>query len=285
MMVSSLTARAGAGEPPSEEATNWPGEENTLATTFRFLAPEDLGKVGKTCRQWHRISRTEAIWEAFDLNTLSTNLLIKDKKWWETHFEPTVLETAGLVIDESLFPVKRVQIMTVIQLLKSLKVEKPGDVPLPGGQLTLLTLPEGLTLRKVTALPGARFAHMWPAILEEQGDIPLPTTTLVAITNHILSGSRNLMSFQQKQLLQEQGCEMPSVLAVATLAILTQKDSGIMLYPGLTSTRCKERIEAGCPDHLTEISAGRFNLVGFHIDSTSCGWHVGVAALKQLHGH
>ena len=115
-------------------------------------------------------------------------------------------------------------IPVLAKLFASLKIEGERGI-------TLLTMAEGLTVRRLAmTLAPSLFREIWPRTLEACGDIPVTTTKLVAITDHVLEGSRCRSFVEQLELVQKQGGEVPSMLEVVTLIALTYMHSSVRLY-------------------------------------------------------
>lgn len=183
---------------------------------------------------------------ATDLKRLFPKLEILDEAVWEKHADLTAL---GLDLDDAP-PIDETYIRVLETLSASLEIED-------GAGITLLTLPKGLNLRELmqlahTRVPRGIMRSNWDKVISLTKDAPLEKTCRVVITNNILKGSRNLTAEAHQKLVKEAGCEMPEILPVATLAILTYINSDKNRGPtslynrtsgSTTFTRCLERID------------------------------------------
>lgn len=112
---------------------------------------------------------------------------------------------------------------------------RPVTVP-----LTLRTLDELLRSSNNGADVGYRF--IWEEILEEHGDTPVGESHWVLMTNDVVPGSRNQNYPHQKQLVENQGYEVPDLLDAATAILLERIRSGRRLFSSnpWTYTRCQQ---------------------------------------------
>ncbi len=257
-----------------------------LTLIFTCVHPKELaGKLSLVCKKWNIVSSQKYLWDSFDLKKLFP--LIKnviDEKVWKKHVDVTAF---GLIVDDAMPPDSRTDIPELTKLFASITLEDDES------GVTILTMPQRLTLNKLwkiaeSPLSGNKTGceYIWDKITEQFGDLPVTKTCRVVITNSLLKGSRNLSVTQQQALVNKMGCEMPGVLPVSTLAILTYISSPelppVRLYGDEPPTyvRCSNKV-----DKKWNVCAGDFELVGFNVFSYVFDVgdvDVGVAGLKEL---
>ena len=233
---------------------------------FGFLSPEELGRASCSCREWRRLASDQSLWDAFNLKELYPGFNVIDEKVWEKHIELNALD-----IDATGAP--SLDNRTLIPVVSRLSKQVEG-----GAGVTLLTIPKGLTFDKLLELPGAPARGLVSKEFSEKfGDIPVDKTYVVAITNAILANSRNIYSEQEK-LVNSLGCEMPRVLPVVALAVLTyvSSEKRIRLLPP-SGPNCEgSSIYTRCLDKLKQFD---FNLV------VGCFTQDGLIIDKTIHAH
>ncbi len=221
-----------------------------LLCIFGFLSPEDLGRTSCVCREWQVMASEDHLWRALDLKKIF-RLTLLDEKVWETH-----VDCAALGLDLTGAP-PLTQNKETVRFLKGLCAQICAQVEGDAG-ITLLTLPKGLTLNKLEKLASspkqgnaAKFL-LWAGVSKTFGDAPVDKTYRVLITNNVLKGSRMLTVYKQHELGEKMGWEMPGMLPVATLTILTYMSSPaafpIHLYSNdepRSLTRCKDQLDGG----------------------------------------
>jgi hypothetical protein len=244
---------------------------------FKFLSCEDLGRAQRVCTDWRLLAGDETLWEAFDLKELFPSLKIIDKKDWETYVD---LKSLGLEINDE----PQIGTRTFIQDMK--KIYFRTEVQENDG-LTLLTLPKGLTFDKLVTLASSpkkgnatSFAYIGSFIADALGSNACNETCRIVITNNILKNSCNLSIIDQRKLVNSAGCELPKMLEVATLLILTYIKSGEYFYQGARSvfTRCSDVVEGS---HLVVGGYGSYGLFVYH-DFNNDDAKFGVGAVSQI---
>jgi hypothetical protein len=252
--------------------------EEKILEIFSRLGPISLGRCGRVSSGWRGLASDATLWNAFDLRKISSSLDVYNESNWLADVD---CPKYGLVVGDEPPLDQRQAIPRLISSLSSVEIE--GDA---GG--TLLTLLQGLTIKKLIALAGlpklgniTKFRYVWDQILNELGDIPVDKTYRILITNNILKKSRNQSVSDQKALVNKNGCEMPRVLEAMALLVVTFMGSGKRLYTDwpLTYTRCAEQV-AG---HQAVV--GGFSLNGIDVindyDHVSVFYGVG-GVLRKL---
>ncbi|MCC5832596.1 MAG: F-box protein [Chlamydiales bacterium] len=209
-------------------------------TIFSYLSPNELGRIRRVSKQWGRLASMLSLWNALDLRKLSPSLKVFEESDWKTHVD---LSSFGLDVSDAPPLDKRQAIPFLKRCIYSLSIEENAGV-------TLLTIPKGLTFKKLVKLAGSfkgenrpRFRYIWDRISSEIRDIPVDKTYRLVITNNVFKNSRNLSTSDQEALVKERGCEIPSLLEAATLLVVTYMSTQQRLYNDKpwTYTRCSER--------------------------------------------
>jgi len=213
--------------------------KDVIQLIFMNLPPIELFTVSRVCRLWYQIASIN-----FSLSRLFPGAAIVDKCVWEKHID---LEQYGLVFEEGSEP--RITIREYIEVeLWASQVEK-------GQRVSILTLPKGLSLKKMLQIGTApkegkvfEFNYTSPEVNELYGDQELEETIIVVVTNGVFKGSRGISSVKQRKLVENLKCEMPHLLPFKAHIILR----GIRSNPtdptepfgtvNLTFTRCAETI-------------------------------------------
>ncbi len=231
---------------------------------FKFLSPEQLGRVSCVCKTWHKIGKAESLWKNFNLKKLFPKLEIIDEAVWKAHID---LNKYQLSFEET-HPLDNRQIIPLIKrLFATLKIENDAGI-------TLLTLPKGLSYNKVKSFAQSplkgnptNFRYTWHRSPEELGNTLVEKTHRVFITNDVIDSSRTLSLPNQKLLLENLKCQMPEVLTLTTLAILTyitskEKPPKRLLSDNpMTYSRCVDTT-----DNYAMVCGG-YAISGFGVDS------------------
>ena len=224
--------------------------QEIITEVFKFLSPEELAKACRVCRKWNEVGSKQSLWNAFDLKKLFPALKILDEKTWQKYAD---LSALGLSVDDATPPDNRKIIPDLKRLFASLEIEEDAGI-------TFLTIPQGLSVKKLGMFAQSPkegnptcFGNLFfPNVTDKFGNSVVDATYRIAITNSILKRSRNLSMTTQQNLVNETGCEMPKLLEVSTLAILTyissSKSSPVCLYgdrpyPSSIYTQCPERVD------------------------------------------
>ncbi|MCC5832171.1 MAG: F-box protein [Chlamydiales bacterium] len=241
---------------------------------FTYLSVVELAKCGEISRKFRRLASDSCLWNAFDLKRISPLLKVFDESDWVTHFD---ISSFGLDVTDAPSLDKRKTIPNLKRHLSSLPIE--GDAG-----ITLLTIPKGLTLKKLLELARStskmeertQFRNISDHIIREIGDISIDKTYRIIITNNILKKSRNLSIDEHIALVIKIGCEMPKVLEASVLLVVTFMISGESLYSNIpvTYTRCSEQIS----DY--QLAVGGFMRDGVFVTRCASNYEtLGVAAV------
>lgn len=129
--------------------------------------------------------------------------------------------------------------------------------------VAIITVPRGLTLKKFIDLmddpkKGNKifFRHLWNG-LKEIFEVPVEKTHTVAITK-LLKNTRGLSFEKHQKILKEMGYEMPSIIHVIALAILTYTCSQEQ-----PPTRLFQNTATSCSDYMKEWSFTPHTQVGY----------------------
>lgn len=209
-----------------------------------FLSPEELGRASCVCREWRRLASDQYLWNALNLKTFYPGFNVIDQKVWEKHFDLNILG-----IDATGAP--SLDARALIPIIRHLSKQVEG-----GAGVTLLTIPKGLTFTKLLRLAmfpkqgnAVPIQYITSKMTKELGDFQVDKTYIVAIANSVFANSRNQSVKDQEQLVTRLGYEMPNLLHVAALAVLTYISSSPEQLTRLygdnpeTITRCVEKIK------------------------------------------
>lgn len=238
--------------------------QEVLYQIFGFLPAKDLGRATGVCNNWHVLASDANLWSSLDEGPLkvilkkvfpSIKINVIDGAVWETCVD---LKAWGLSVDDAKPLHHRTLIPELKKRLPSLQVDGDAGV-------TVLTLPNGLTLHILENLARSPkkgnatcFRAIWNSVSEKFGDQSVTETYHLVITNSILKTSSELSLSAQQRLVSQFGGEMPGVLPIAALAILTfisstespptrlysldQCETYGRFYERRTYTRCAEKI-------------------------------------------
>ncbi len=233
---------------------------------FKFLSPEELGRVSCVCKNWHKIGKTESLWKNFNLKILFPKLEIIDEAVWKAHIN---LDKYQLSFEDTPPNNNRQIIPLLKRLFTNLKIENDAGI-------TLLTMPKGLSYNKVKSFAQSplrgnptNFRYTWHHFPDELGDTLIEKNHRVFITNDVVEGSRALSITKQEKLLETLNCQMPNVLPLATLAILTYITSiknppkRLLSDHPMTYSRCTDYIDK------YRMVCGGYAISGFGVDSFS----------------
>ena len=127
----------------------------------------------------------------------------------------------GLEVRDTLPPRNRDVIPVLVDLFKRLEIEN-------GAGITLLTVPKGLSLESVDEsardpLKGnsTNIRYCLDDVREQLGCEKVGNTYYVLITEGLINGSREKSVEEQKALVEEKGCVVPTCLSLVTLNLLT----------------------------------------------------------------
>lgn len=236
--------------------------------------PKALLQARVVCRQWRRVSEDDSLCK------IPKNVNVIGSDVWNTHVD---LAALGLDVSDGPTLSKRAIALASRKFLSSVEIERDAGI-------TLLTMPKGLTWIKLVALaksPKAGnktdFCYIYSKILDQFGGTSVTQTYVVAISNSVLENSRSLSFENQQALLVNSGCEVPGLLEMATLNIMTYISSPSELPIRLfgdtpwTYSRCKEKVNGN------RVVVGGFAPSGLYvIDYYYDHDVIGVAGLRKF---
>lgn len=264
------------------DAPNWLELPPEVAMRVFNYCSDHLVAMSYVCRNWQYI--TSAIF----LKDSYLPLVIFDASVWRQYIgtdearAKAELPLLGLDLTDHFVPLTKKKIADLRNLW--LKVRGACGV-------TLLTIPRGLTLRKLvqialTPLKGkpTHFYCSWQnKILEKIVDKVVGETVTVAIANSIIDGTSRASLLEQEEVVEYLSCELPGTLPTATLAILTFIINNKRLFDGLY-VRCAENSDwlhiVHTPTVPEGIRGGRFPYVVKY--SEEDGLDLNCLALQEL---
>lgn len=149
-----------------------------------------------------------------DLKALFPKLSIIGEEVWKKHAD---MADAGLNVDAV---DERAAIRNLHDMYRKLEVENNAGI-------TLIQMPKGLTLNKLIAIAKTPLegnpigCRTDDEILNVYGDNPIMKGYTIAITDSVLYETRNRTPSTQKMLLQQKGVEMPGLLDMMALTLMT----------------------------------------------------------------
>ncbi len=238
--------------------------QETLLHIFGFLPAKDLGRASCVCSDWQVLASDANLWSSLNEGPLrvilkkvfpSVKINVIDGPVWDAY---AGLKAWGLSVDDAKPIHHRTLIPELKKRLPSLQVDGDAGV-------TVLTLPTGLTLHILESLARSPkkgnatcFRAIWNSVSDKYGNNAVSKTHHLVITNSILKTSSELSLSVQQRLVSQLGGEMPGVLPIAALAILTfisstespptrlysldQCENYGRFYERRTYTRCAEKI-------------------------------------------
>lgn len=244
---------AGTDVERFDPATYCPNDITLLI--FSYLGANELGRGSIVSRKWQQLVSNPVLWE--DLGKFFPSLNIFDEACWKKYVD---LSSFGLDVKDISPLDNRILTAVLKRYLSSLQIEKNSG-------FTLLTIPKGLTLNKLIKI--AELTESWNIknfnlvathILSTFGDMSVDKTYRIVITKNILEGSRSLSIRDQKDLLHKFGWEMPKILELITLLVVTHMISQERLYDDPCAfTTCSEEFDGN------QLIVGGFVQEGFHI--------------------
>jgi hypothetical protein len=203
-----------------------------LSIVFSFLPLADLSRAACVSRNCKHLA--DRLWSDVNLKETFPTLSIIDKSVWEASLaDQGGLAALGLIIDDSLIPTKRESMRVLNLMFRTLDIEENKEI-------TLLTIPERLTLRKLQGLLPSHATEIPERILTEHLDIETPITRTVAMTNHCL-----------KEAVTDKN---PSILELLTLSLLTEKWTSKTLFMA-RDIRCAEKLSIGGLSYSTFLTS------------------------------
>jgi len=172
---------------------------------FAFFQPKDLCQTALVCRHWEKLSLDDSIWKKFDLKMKFPFLEIIDQKAFEEEMD---LKNLCVSFSNACLPLARV-VMKVIAKMSKLELEEPG--------ITLLTLPEGLSLQMVKDIAAKHnFTFSYP---DPKAIQTVAKTCRLLITNHSIKGCTGFSLEQHQEVLKEKCFEMPDAMSMFVIGL------------------------------------------------------------------
>jgi hypothetical protein len=201
---------------------------------FGYLSANDLVALPAVCKKFYQLSSPKSetgkrLWEAIDLRKLFPKLCLIDEKTLANHVNLAKYE---LDLTDYSPPPKHILRAKLAKLFESLKVKDDAGI-------TLVTMPKGLKLHAILDI--ASKSNISYSISDQittaLKNTKVQATYLVAITNSVLQDSLNTRLASQESLAEQHNGEIPDLLTILTLAVLTEKISKKRLY-NMVFTRC-----------------------------------------------
>lgn len=212
-----------------------------------------------------------------DLKALFPKLSIIDDAVWKAHAD---MAANGLDVDMAID--MRAAIRNLHQMYRTLNIE--GDAG-----ITLLKMPKGLTLKKLLAIVSKPLqgnpvsCPIRDEIVNQYGDNPITEGYTVAITDSVLEKSRDLSPSAQQELVQKNGCNMPALLDMMALTLMTCLSSSEEFPTRLYGVAPLTYSRVGEKSPGSYLFVGAFMLSGLDVRYYDfANGSVGVAGLRKF---
>lgn len=204
---------------------------------FSYLPLSARYQAGRTCRSWQPLAWDDTSLEELSLQTLFPNLSVIDEAFWRKNFN---VEALGLTFD----PPKGLEKKELCPALKRMYLAR-----VRASQVTLLTMPKGLTLENLKALLAQKdqafpFKDTSAKMLERLESVRTEQSYRVLLSHTHTKNSQWRSPKTQKRNLASKGLSLPGVLEITALSALSPEKK---LYRNWVGARCED-IAAG--DHV-----------------------------------
>ena len=210
--------------------------EEIILRVFSSLNVIQLTKCGEVSRRWGRLASDTNLWNAFDLRKLYPSLNVFDESDWTSHVD---LSSFSLSVEDAP-PLNKRQVILLME-------RKVTSQPIEGNSgVTLMTIPKGLTfnklvqLAKVPKMGNVTQFRFYEDISRRFGDFPVDKTYRLLITNNVFRNNQKLLRnffrkmprIDPKKNIEKIGFEIPKLLEITALFVITNMKSGKLLYAG-----------------------------------------------------
>ncbi|MBS0620509.1 MAG: F-box protein [Verrucomicrobia bacterium] len=171
-----------------------------LQDIFRYLSPRDQYNAAKVCELWQANVHQVAL----------ERVPVIDQSVWERYVN---LKQHGLSFEDLRFPSR--------EALTKAALDLAGHVEADQG-VSIIAIPKGLSFSKLLAIGEAlevRAEYIWGRIEPAIGAVETEQAYVAVLSNGVLQGSRSKSIEAQDELIQEMGCEVPSVADLLTAMI------------------------------------------------------------------
>lgn len=209
--------------------------EETVLHIFSHLTAEKLGQASRVSKKWQCLTQDDIFWNQSRLQKLFPRLKIIDQSVWEK-----CLDVKAYQLEFEPLKTEKKDLLAICRMYKKVKLEEPEK------GFTLLTIPKGLSIAKLKDItekfhqshgrklhrrtePKSHrdmFNYLFLLDFCSNGEktLSLPETPRVEhilIANSLLEGSRSLGVAEKMKLLQAQDCQIPQLIHVLALNIMS----------------------------------------------------------------
>lgn len=198
---------------------------------FSYLPMVARYQAGRTCTLWRAMAWDKVSLKESSLQTLFPNLSIIDKAFWKKNFN---IEAHGLTFDSA-------DQLKKEELIRALKGMYSAGVKV--NQVTLLTLPKGLTLENLKALLAEKgrafpFKDTTNKMFERLQNVRTEESYRVLLSHTNTRNSRWRSPKAQERKLASNDLSLPKVLELTALSALIPEKN---LYCNWVGARCADR--------------------------------------------
>lgn len=217
--------------------------QELIPVIMSYLSPLESSAAGVVDSLWNQSVRNPSLWPK-SLDELNCRV-IDEPVWWE--HAALMVKIGDLSFEGTRTIAKNdiVAIMKVTKLYARLKDEYISIERNLG--LTILTIPQGISINLIAYMFKDRIAEIKPKILESLGAEKVQEAYQVIISNGVLENTRERGIEFHGDLLGDAGCRLPKVKEAMMLALLTEKctSGGTRLFNDnpATYTRCIEGVD------------------------------------------
>ncbi|MBS0620506.1 MAG: F-box protein [Verrucomicrobia bacterium] len=263
MSISSSTSSTHTAVEPHQ-----PGPINKLPVEllqdiFRYLSPRDHYNAAKVCKLWQANVHQVAL----------ERVPIIDQSVWEKYVN---LQEHHLSFEGLVFPSREVLAPAALDLA--------GHVENDQG-VSIIVIPKGLSFSRLLAIGralGVPARFIWDPVEPTIGAVETKQAYVAVLSNGILQGSRSKTIQARDKLVQEMGCEVPSVSDLLTAMIFHKVLFSKRLFSDAPWTYSLTSDSAGGRRLVIGgFAASGFHVFGHHFDYVDHG----AGGLRKFSGH
>ncbi|MBS0621309.1 MAG: F-box protein [Verrucomicrobia bacterium] len=232
-----------------------------LQDIFRYLSPKDQYNTAQVCKSWQANVHQVAL----------ERVPVIDASVWEQYVN---LQEHGLSFEGLVFPSREVLAPAALDLARHVEADQG---------VSIIAIPKGLSFSKLLAIGEALDVparYVWDRIVPAIGAVETEQAYVAVLSNGVLQGSRSKSIEAQDKLVQEMGCEVPSVADLLTAMIFHKVLFSKRLFSDAPWTYSLTSDSAGG----RRLAIGGFAASGFHVSLDYYDFHVhdGAGGLRKF---
>ncbi|MBS0620507.1 MAG: F-box protein [Verrucomicrobia bacterium] len=215
-----------------------------LQDIFCYLSPRDQYNAAQVCKSWQENVHQVAL----------ERMAVIDASAWEKYVN---LQEHGLSFEGLQFPSREVLASVAFDLVAHVENDQG---------LSIIAIPKGLSFSKLLAIGRALdvpAAYIWDPVEPAIGAVETKQAYTAILSNGILHGSRSKTIEELDKLVQEMGCEVPSVSDLLTAMIFNKVIFSKRLFSDAPWTYSLTSNSAGG----RRLAIGGFAASGFYVFS------------------